>query len=136
MFSQAIEGNGTALFNMLSPNISSSNDLSRLAVTCLDSPQDVSPSAQDLADESVRTLKEVSRHFGVSTSVGEPDGGCQFWPVKGPERFLGPWNATLKIPMLIVTNTVRFPSFLVAHLLIFCKARSVTIFLRYGGVLR
>lgn len=107
LFSEAMNGDGSGLFNMLQPNISYSNDLTRLSVTCLDSPQDSYLAAEDLADEGLRTLTEVSRHFGVSTGIMEPDGGCQFWPVKGPERFTGPWNATLKIPMLIVANTVR-----------------------------
>ncbi|KAF8184038.1 hypothetical protein K438DRAFT_1123348 [Mycena galopus ATCC 62051] len=34
------------------------------------------------------------------------DGGCQYWPVRGPERFAGPWNATLEWPMLIVSNPI------------------------------
>ncbi|KAJ6609512.1 hypothetical protein B0H10DRAFT_2297175 [Mycena sp. CBHHK59/15] len=45
-------------------------------------------------------------HFGASLSIGEPDGGCEHWPVCGPERFNGPWNASLERPMLIISNTV------------------------------
>jgi hypothetical protein len=57
----------------------------------------------------IHAMQTVSHHFGASVSVGEPDGGCQYWPTrgKGPERFTGPWNASLDIPMLIVSNTVR-----------------------------
>ncbi|KAE9396452.1 hypothetical protein BT96DRAFT_996708 [Gymnopus androsaceus JB14] len=84
-------------------------DLARLAVTCLDSPRPASPeafpTAEDLAEQGLKALREVSPHFGLSTGVSEPDGGCQYWPVDGPERFTGPWNATLETKMLIVSNT-------------------------------
>ncbi|KAJ7753636.1 hypothetical protein DFH07DRAFT_774037 [Mycena maculata] len=65
-----------------------------------------SGAARDLAAEIMNTMGEVSPHFGSSVSVGEPDGGCHYWPVRGPERFTGPWNATLEWPMLIVSNTM------------------------------
>ncbi|KAJ7226696.1 hypothetical protein GGX14DRAFT_626760 [Mycena pura] len=107
-FAQALAGNGTLLFNKLAtPREAHSPhyDLVRLGVTCLDSPPPASPAEvptpEDLADEFVRTMRTVSPHFGASVSVGEPDGGCQYWPVRGPERFAGPWNATLAWPMLI-----------------------------------
>ncbi|KAH8116069.1 hypothetical protein DFH11DRAFT_1258135 [Phellopilus nigrolimitatus] len=91
------------------PDLSSSGDLARLAVTCLDSPPPASssefPTPEELSDIGLSTIREVSRHFGMSVSISEPDGGCQFWPVKGPERFTGPWNHTLKNPILIVSNT-------------------------------
>ncbi|KAJ7722011.1 hypothetical protein B0H16DRAFT_1431558 [Mycena metata] len=114
-FSQAMAANGTLLFNKLAApypgSISTPHyDLVRLGVTCLDSPPPASPSdvptAEDLAAQLVKTLKEVSPHFGASTSVSEPDGGCQFWPVKGPERFTGPFTANLERPMLVISNTL------------------------------
>ncbi|KAJ7441618.1 hypothetical protein B0H11DRAFT_2095722 [Mycena galericulata] len=111
-FGQALAGNGTLLFNKLGkvmPRLTPHYDLVRLGVTCLDSPPPASPSEvptpEDLAAEILKTMREVSPHFGASLSVGEPDGGCQYWPVRGPERFVGPWNATLEWPMLIVSNT-------------------------------
>ncbi|KAJ6550847.1 hypothetical protein DFH09DRAFT_988697 [Mycena vulgaris] len=110
---QAMAGNGTMLFDKLATPRAPSTphyDLVRLGVTCMDSPPPASradmPSAEDLAAEFLRTMREVSPHFGASVSVGEPDGGCQYWPVRGPERFVGPWNATLEWPMLIVSNTM------------------------------
>lgn len=115
---QAMSGDGTNLLNFLLPkyvdmplpDLSFSADLSRLAVTCLDSPppKDESefPTAEGLADIGLETIRSVSRHFGMSVTLSEPDGGCQFWPVKGPERYTGPWNHTLKNPILIVSNTV------------------------------
>ncbi|KAJ7127941.1 hypothetical protein C8R44DRAFT_667310 [Mycena epipterygia] len=112
-FAEAMAGNGTLLFNKLAtPRAPSSPnyDLVRLGVTCMDSPPPKSPAdiptAEDLTAEFLKTMREVSPHFGASVSVGEPDGGCQYWPVRGPERFAGPWNATLEWPMLIVSNTM------------------------------
>ncbi|KAJ7624802.1 hypothetical protein FB45DRAFT_924242 [Roridomyces roridus] len=116
-FGQAMAGNGTLLFNKLAtprlpPSLTPEYDLVRLGVTCSDSPPPASPkevpTPEDLAAEFIRTMQEVSPHFGASVSVGEPDGGCQYWPFagKGPERFVGPWNASLEWPMLIVSNTM------------------------------
>lgn len=115
---EAMSGNGTSILNMIlpqytsepRPDLSYSADLSRLAVTCLDSPppKDESeyPTAELLADIGLGTLKSVSRHFGMSLTVTEPDGGCQFWPVNAPERFTGPWNHTLRNPILVVSAMV------------------------------
>ncbi|KAJ6535074.1 hypothetical protein B0H19DRAFT_437616 [Mycena capillaripes] len=111
--SQAMAGNGTLLFNKLStprPTSTPHYDLARLGVTCIDSPPPRSPkeipTPEELVAEFMKTMREVSPHFGASVSVGEPDGGCQYWPARGPERFAGPWNATLEWPMLIVSNTM------------------------------
>ncbi|KAJ7330409.1 hypothetical protein DFH08DRAFT_882587 [Mycena albidolilacea] len=111
--SQAVSGNGTLLFNKLAtprPPSTPHYDLVRLGVTCIDSPPPATraevPTPEDLAAEFIKTMRKVSPHFGASVSVGEPDGGCQYWPVQGPERFAGPWNATLEWPMLIVSNTM------------------------------
>ncbi|CAK5277922.1 unnamed protein product [Mycena citricolor] len=111
-FSQAMAGNGTLLFNKLvtkRPDSVPHTDLTRLGVTCMDSPPPASrrdiPTPEDLA-KALLLAMEASPHFGASVLVGEPDGGCQYWPVRGPERFAGPWNATLEWPMLIVSNTM------------------------------
>ncbi|KAJ7579876.1 Alpha/Beta hydrolase protein [Mycena floridula] len=108
-FAQAMNGNGTALFNALVPDYRASNaganDLSRLAVSCLDNVRDDYPTAEEPADVGLKMLHEGSIHFGLSLGVSEPDGGCQYWPVHGAERFAGPWNATLRTPMLIISNT-------------------------------
>lgn len=110
----AMSGNGTSLYNQLLRNVGVPeplrSDLARLAVTCIDSPppdtKDDFPTPEELADIGMETIANVSRRFGMSVSISEPDGGCQFWPVRGPERFTGPWNHTLANPMLIVSNTV------------------------------
>ncbi|KAJ3995923.1 hypothetical protein F5050DRAFT_1823248 [Lentinula boryana] len=112
VFSSALTGNATELYNLIvhplthdpEPYISP-----RLAVTCLDSPRppspDEFPTAEDLTKQGLKALREVSPHFGLSTGVSEPDGGCQYWAVDGPERYTGPWNATLETKMLIISNT-------------------------------
>lgn len=114
----AMDGDGSAILNFLLPQYtlnpgpppSAARDLQRLAVTCLDSPPPSSPedfpTPEQLADIGLATISNVSHHFGMSISISEPDGGCQFWPVTPPERFTGPWNHTLKNPILIVSNTV------------------------------
>lgn len=138
--SQAMSGNGTLLFNKLAtprPPSTPHYDLVRLGVTCIDSPPPTAraevPTPEDLAAEFIKTMRKVSPHFGASVSVGEPDGGCQYWPVQGPERFAGPWNATLEWPMLIVSNTVSSftywcPEFLIGSPLHFTDG-SVSAFL-------
>ncbi|KLO10589.1 hypothetical protein SCHPADRAFT_510397 [Schizopora paradoxa] len=116
ILASAMAGDGTAMLNNLlpvygasGPDLSFAEDLARLAVTCLDSPppEDESefPTPELLADIGLETIRDVSKHFGMSTTISEPDGGCQFWPVRGPERFTGPWNHTLSNPILIVSNT-------------------------------
>ncbi|KAJ7022172.1 hypothetical protein C8F04DRAFT_1049147 [Mycena alexandri] len=114
-FSQAMKGNGTLLFNKLATPRKQSTphyDLARLAVTCMDSlpppssPADM-PTPEDFATEFIKTIREVSPHFGSSVAISTPDaGGCQYWSQRGPERFKGPWNTTLEWPMLIVSNTM------------------------------
>lgn len=109
---EAMNGNGTVLYNSIVHSREWFKlDLVRLAVTCMDSPPPLSleeyPTAEELTDVMMDSLSTVSRNFGASVSLGEQDGGCQYWPTKGggPERFTGPWNATLETPMLIVSNT-------------------------------
>ncbi|KAK4047005.1 hypothetical protein OIV83_005691 [Microbotryomycetes sp. JL201] len=116
-FAQAMDGEPKMLYEFLVkpfPSAHAANiqtDLSRVAVSCLDSPpyksQKQWPNASLLVDKTLAALS-VSPHFAANVHPIEPDGGCQWWPVAGraPERFTGPWNNTLDTPMLIVSNTV------------------------------
>ncbi|KAI5479164.1 alpha/beta-hydrolase [Pseudohyphozyma bogoriensis] len=117
IFGQALNGNVTALYNALvqplhlEGHAKKQTDLSRVAVSCADtvpyaSPEEW-PTADYMVEKTLAVLNDTSRHFGASVTLIEPDGGCQFWPASGktPERFTGPWNATLRTPMLIVSNT-------------------------------
>lgn len=82
----------------------------RYAVTCLDALPFEGPStwptAEKLADAAINRIRKVSPHFGISATLSEPDGGCEFWPAKGVERFAGPWNHTLSFPVLIASTLV------------------------------
>ncbi|KAK4698292.1 hypothetical protein P7C70_g7988, partial [Phenoliferia sp. Uapishka_3] len=116
VFADALAGNATSLYNELVKPLHLNFpshiqvDLSRAAVSCIDSPPYKSPkdwpTAEIMVEETLHVLETASRHFGASINLIEPDGGCQYWPATSPpERFIGPWNATLKTPMLIVSNT-------------------------------
>ncbi|KIJ55464.1 hypothetical protein M422DRAFT_151639 [Sphaerobolus stellatus SS14] len=98
----AMKGDGKPLLDAVATS-SFYTDLERSAVTCNDNKPFKSPTAEEVIDESLEVLKSVSR-FGMSAVVTEPDAGCQFWPVTPPERFQGPWNHTLKNPILIHSN--------------------------------
>lgn len=100
---EAISGRGARILDrfQLNPNA----DLARSAVSCNDNAPFEAPTAETVVDEWLDVYKEVSRAvFSVVTT--EPDAGCQYWPVTPPERFQGPWNHTLRNPILIFSNTV------------------------------
>ncbi|KAG8698176.1 hypothetical protein FRC09_007387 [Ceratobasidium sp. 395] len=110
----AIDGDPTPIMNELVPNVArdvaDKGDLYRQAVTCLDAlpfngPR-TWPTAEKLADAAIGRIKKVSPHFGISATLSEPDGGCEFWPERGVERFAGPWNHTLASPILIASTLV------------------------------
>lgn len=103
-FHEAISGNATSLLNGIQWwNNLIYTDLERSAITCNDLKPFAPPSIEEVVDGYLDVYYNVSRSvFGVVTS--EPDAGCQYWPVTPPERFEGPWNHTLKTPMLIITS--------------------------------
>ncbi|KAI0343760.1 hypothetical protein BDW22DRAFT_1428303 [Trametopsis cervina] len=99
---EAISGRGARILDrfQLNPNA----DLARSAVSCNDNAPFEAPTAETVVDEWLDVYKDVSRAvFSVVTT--EPDAGCQYWPVTPPERFQGPWNHTLRNPILIFSNT-------------------------------
>ncbi|KZS87452.1 alpha/beta-hydrolase [Sistotremastrum niveocremeum HHB9708] len=104
--------NPTPLYTRVVVNHMPYFDLSRSAVTCADSPPlsstdpRTNPTVDDLIDEGLTTITKVSPHFGVSVTISEPDGGCQFWKYVGGgvERYNGPWNKTLSNKILIISN--------------------------------
>lgn len=88
-------------------------DIARQLISCMDQrPYNAGrpetwPTAKDLTDAGLYTLKHVSPRFGLSVSLQEPDGGCQFLaPMVNqiPERFSGPFNHTLRNPILIANG--------------------------------
>lgn len=84
-------------------------DLQRSAVSCNDQAPFTKPKSEDVADEALYVLQHVSR-FGMGVYSSEPDSGCEYWPVTPPERFAGPWNHTLRNPILIHSNIVSHSS--------------------------
>lgn len=104
-FAQAMDGDGTAVLNGLS-HTQYLSDLERSAVSCNDNKPFKAPTPEEVIDEQLDVLKHLTR-FALAVVVAEPDAGCQYWPVTPPERFLGPWNHTLRNPVLIISNTVR-----------------------------
>jgi hypothetical protein len=69
--------NASALFSLLVPPLSGpaghsgAGDLSRLGVTCADSPLTGIVTAEELAEENLRALRDGSVHFGVSPIITE-----------------------------------------------------------------
>lgn len=106
-FSEAMQGNGTTMLN--SDVFALGTDLERSAVSCNDNLPFSPPAPEEVVDEVLDVFYNVSRLvFSVITT--EPDAGCQYWPVTPPERFQGPWNNTLRNPVLVISNTVRMVS--------------------------
>ncbi|KAF8310962.1 hypothetical protein DL93DRAFT_2116508 [Clavulina sp. PMI_390] len=75
------------------------------------------PTAEEMASVAHHALNTYSSRWGLSSLVSEPDGGCEFWPVNkieeieegvAAERFAGPWNHTLRNPILI-SNSIHDP---------------------------
>lgn len=101
---QAMAGDGGAVLDTAesSPHVDS---LERRAVTCNDNAPFAPPPAEVVVDELLDVFHNVSR-MAFSVVTTEADGGCQFWPVTPPERFGGPWNHTLRNPVLVISNTV------------------------------
>ncbi|CAE6533809.1 unnamed protein product [Rhizoctonia solani] len=88
------------------------SNLARYAVTCIDSlpfnKSDPStfPSPEYLARQIVARVNSTSKYFGGSAGLTDIDGGCQFWPVDGVERYTGPWNRTLANPVMVISSSV------------------------------
>ncbi|CEL63069.1 Putative hydrolase Mb2247c OS=Mycobacterium bovis (strain ATCC BAA-935 / AF2122/97) GN=Mb2247c PE=3 SV=1 [Rhizoctonia solani AG-1 IB] len=112
----AIQGNPAPLLNKILPNPTRDRfdhaNLARYAVTCIDSlpfnKSDPStfPTPESLAERIVARINSTSKYFGGSPGLTDIDGGCQFWPVDGVERYAGPWNRTLSNPVMVISSSV------------------------------
>ncbi|KAI0752659.1 TAP-like protein-domain-containing protein [Daedaleopsis nitida] len=98
----ALAGDPTFVMNAVSPG--QFPDLERSGVSCNDQMPFTAPTPEETIDEAIDVYKTVTR-FNFAVTVAEADSGCQYWPVTPPERYSGPWNATTKNPVLIVSNT-------------------------------
>ncbi|KAH8923445.1 hypothetical protein BT69DRAFT_159775 [Atractiella rhizophila] len=87
------------------PNI---RDMERSGVSCNDQMlgygREKEPTPEEVTDELWSVINEVTE-LTMAVIPSEKDGGCGYWPVAPPERFTGPWNATLRNPILIHSNT-------------------------------
>ena len=104
VFYDAMNGNASVLLE----HIGGSDvgiDVTRSSISCNDQKRFAPPTPQAVIDEGLRATQDTSR-FYFAVLVNEPDSGCQYWPFTPPEQYLGPWNKTLKNPILIISNTV------------------------------
>ncbi|THG99485.1 hypothetical protein EW026_g2874 [Hermanssonia centrifuga] len=92
---RAMAGDGSGMILQQAPG----RDLARSAVSCNDNEPFAPPTHEAIIDETLDVFEDVSR-LVFATITTEPDAGCQYWPVTPPERFEGPWNHTLRNPML------------------------------------
>ncbi|QRV95060.1 Abhydrolase domain-containing protein [Ceratobasidium sp. AG-Ba] len=116
LLDKAMNGDPAPFMNPILPDLARDRfdhaELARYAVTCSDArPFNKSdpasfPTPESLARRIVARVNNTSRHFGASPGLTDIDGGCQFWPVEGIERYTGPWNKTLANPILVISSTV------------------------------
>ncbi len=81
-------------------------DLERSVFACNDKRRGPIPPVDEVVKEILTAYKGGS-HFALSAMASEPDAGCHHWPITPAERFEGPWNHTLRNPILILGNIVR-----------------------------
>ncbi|KAF9648255.1 hypothetical protein BDM02DRAFT_3115743 [Thelephora ganbajun] len=72
------------------------------AISCGDSIDESNITSQAVFDELIRVVKDVSPVFGGQ--FPQPGHYCHRWPSRAVERFTGPWNSTLKNPIIIIGN--------------------------------
>lgn len=72
------------------------------AITCGDSIDQDNITTQAVFDELVRVVKDVSPMFGIQ--FPQPTHYCHRWASRAVERFAGPWNHTLKNPIIVIGN--------------------------------
>ena len=91
------------------------------AISCGDSIDESDITTRAVFDEFIRVVKDVSpmcertccvqilqhpSHHPRSVGIQfpQPCHFCHRWPVRAVERFTGPWNGTLKNPIVIIGN--------------------------------
>jgi len=90
------------------------------AITCGDSIDQSDITTRAVFDELIRVVKDVSpmcelsyysvlrqpsyRSCPVGISFPQAAHYCHRWPARAVERFTGPWNSTLKNPIIIIGN--------------------------------
>ncbi|KAH8929433.1 alpha/beta-hydrolase [Atractiella rhizophila] len=101
------QGDGSAVYAASLGFDAALKDLERSGVSCNDQMlgkgRAAEPNSADVAREMSSVLREVS-DIGMAMFSTERDQGCGHWPWNPPERFVGPWNVTLRSPILILSN--------------------------------
>ena len=100
-----MSGNAGPILDQISvPEVA---DLSRTAVVCNDN-KGYGPLDPEVVVDATLAVTANTTRFAFPQLIGGPWGfqGCQFWPYKVPQPFLGPFNTTTKNPILIISNTV------------------------------
>lgn len=71
------------------------------AITCADALDSGNTTTKDIFNEIIFAALNSSMMFAPQF-----DGGfwCHEWPARAVERFTGPWNATLKNPIIVIGN--------------------------------
>lgn len=62
-----------------------------------------------IVDEMLRISHKITK-FSWRVMMSEADSSCQHWYrdiPESPERFTGPWDQTLKNPILVLSNMMR-----------------------------
>ena len=104
-FAEAIEGNGAAILDANDAIVDRST--SRTATTCNDHTLLPPPTIEEIVDERLYVYEHVSKFAFAAANLENDDFGCEYWNVTPPpEKFQGPWNHTLRNPILVVSNTV------------------------------
>ncbi|KAI0767486.1 TAP-like protein-domain-containing protein [Fomes fomentarius] len=102
LFAAALAGDVSGVLDVV--NTPQYVDLQRSGVSCNDQKPFKAPTPEETIDEAIDVYEKVTR-FNLAVTIAEADSGCQYWPVSPPEKYTGPWNNTLKNPLLIISNT-------------------------------
>ena len=106
-----LAGDPGAMLNTIETKASTMRDFQGAAVCCADNRHSGSgalPAPAMVVDANLNTTAHVSR-FAFTVLGWGPFWwqDCETWPWAPPAPFYGPFNATTKNPVLIISNTVR-----------------------------
>ncbi|KAJ3164864.1 hypothetical protein HDU88_005076 [Geranomyces variabilis] len=79
------------------------NTESVLAIACANTRPDYSGREDELESEMSRVAAMHPLGYASAASIQV---GCTYWPIRAVESFAGPWNATTKNTVLLLSNTL------------------------------
>lgn len=77
-------------------------DYAITAITCADAEDSGNTTTKDVFNEIIFAALNSSMMFGPMW--GDAGFYCHHWPARAVERYAGPWNATLKNPIIVIGN--------------------------------